>query len=169
MCMNSDPAILPSNRTSSGVDVQLQILALFLCSSIVPIGTHYLVHIMHSCICAPWTRSNLVVGIFFVHVSVLDCRISWTHQIMKNNTCFNDDGDCYGVVLHRSEEDLPTLSQDAERILNDTPTPWQSVIGKILWSFVIWRCALGFMRYVWNPNASSPRMKYGVGISSFGS
>lgn len=47
---------------------------------------------------------------------------------MKNNTCFNDDGDCDGVLLHCSKEDLPALSQDAERILNDTPTPRQPVI-----------------------------------------
>ena len=32
------------------------------------------------------------------------------------------------VVLHRSEEDLPTLRQDAEGILNDSAPPRQSVI-----------------------------------------
>lgn len=48
------------------------------------------------------------------------------HHIVKNATGFHDDSDC---LKNRSEEDLSTLSQDAERILNDA-RPFNSLCLK---------------------------------------
>ena len=67
-------------------------------------------------------------GILCVNCSILECRISHPYQIVQNDAGLHDDSDCLRVVLHRSEEDLPTLRQDAEGILNDSAPPRQSVI-----------------------------------------
>ena len=55
------------------------------------------------------------------------------------------------------------------KAFSTTQRPLDSMQLKTLCSFVNGRCAYGFMRYVRSPNASSPRMLYGVGLLSFGS
>ena len=58
--------------------------------------------------------------------------VSHPLQIVQNDAGLHDDSDCLGVVLHRSEEDLPTLRQDAEGLLNDSALPRQSAIEDYL-------------------------------------
>lgn len=53
-----------------------------------------------------------MVGIFFVNVSVL--------ETVKIDTYFNNDSDCNGIVLHRSEEDLSAMSRDAFSMMRRT-------------------------------------------------
>lgn len=61
-----------------------------------------------------------MVGIFFVNVSVL--------ETVKIDTYFNNDSDCNGIVLHRSEEDLSAMSRDAKCILYDASNLWNLLL-----------------------------------------
>ena len=83
-----------------------------------------------------------MVGILCVHRSILECRVSHPHQIVQNDAGLHDDSDCLRVVLHRSAEDLPTLRQDAEGILNDSAPPRQSLLLRQLACPLQWFCPI---------------------------
>ena len=126
--MDSNHTVLPGHWTSCRVEVQPQVLPLFLCCSNVTVRAPHVVQVMHVCRISPETWDDLVVGILCVYGGILECGVSHSHQDMQDDTSLDDAGYCGRVMLHRSEENLPALCQNAEGIFGNTAPSRELII-----------------------------------------
>ena len=68
---SSNHTVLPRNRSSSIVEIQLEVLSQLFPCSCVTVGSNYLFDIVHVCLLSPFSRDEVVILIFFIKCSIL--------------------------------------------------------------------------------------------------
>lgn len=118
LCTFSDHLMLPWDSTRRTFIILLQVNPLLPGLLVLCIASNNLSHVLHVTGLSPGPWDNCVVFLFLVQDNILQPWVAHALQVVKTQSCH--DNDYYGlwILLHGCQEALESFGQDAKGILD---------------------------------------------------